>query len=475
MTIAQYPRGRRVIYSSAETVTAANVLEVLDAALSTHDKNANEIDYLYRYYKGEQPILSRIKEFRPEINNKIVENHALEIVDFKKGHIFGEPVQYVVRGERSGVSEQIAQLNEFMFTEDKAAKDKELAEWFFIAGTSYRLVLPDSFLGLKTDESPFEIATLDPRHSFVVYNYRFNKKPLMAVTRFIKENGDVVYSIYTPKTYFEIESSRFSGMHITKLENHVLNNIPIIEYPANMNRLGAFEVVLPLLDAINLVISNRLDGIEQFVQSFLKFVNCDIDDEKFLALRELGALLIKSSAGLPADVEIISEELDQTQTQVTKDDLYQAVLTICSIPDRQGGFKATSDTGTAVSLRDGWAAAEVSAKDIETVFKSADRKFLRLALNIVSTNIDKFNLSLQDISIKFTRNRTDNFLVKTQGLQGLLTSGVHPRIALATSGLFSDPEQVYVDSMEYLEKWKGSEGGIEPEGDFSIEEVINQL
>lgn len=475
MTIAQYPRGRRVIYSSAETVTAANVMEVLEAALAIHDKNANEIDYLYRYYKGEQPILNRIKEFRPEINNKIVENHALEIVDFKKGHIFGEPVQYVVRGERVGVSEQIAQLNEFMFTEDKAARDKELAEWFFITGTSYRLILPDSFLGLQTDESPFEIATLDPRHTFVIYNYRFNKKPLMAVTRFVKENGDMVYSIYTPKTYFEIESTKFSGMSITKLENHVLNDIPIIEYPANMNRLGAFEVVLPLLDAINLVISNRLDGIEQFVQSFLKFVNCDIDEDKFFALRELGALLIKSSAGLPADVDIISEELDQTQTQVTKDDLYQAVLTICSIPDRQGGFKASSDTGAAVNLRDGWAAAEVSAKDIETVFKSADRKFLRLALNIVSTNIPQFKISLKDISIKFTRNRTDNFLVKTQGLQGLLTSGVHPRIALATSGLFSDPEQVYVDSMEYLEKWKESEKETKPEDNFPIEGVMNQL
>ena len=110
-----------------------------------------------------------------------------------------------------------------------------------------------------------------------------------------------------------------------------------------------------------------------------------------------------------------------------------------------------------------------------SLFKSADRKFLRLALNIVSTNIPQFKISLKDISIKFTRNRTDNFLVKTQGLQGLLTSGVHPRIALATSGLFSDPEQVYVDSMEYLEKWKESEKETKPEDNFPIEGVMNQL
>ena len=37
------------------------------------------------------------------------------------------------------------------------------------------------------------------------------------------------------------------------------------------------------------------------------------------------------------------------------------------------------------------------------------------------------------------------------------SAGVHPRIALSTSGLFSDPEQVYADSLEYLEKWKHEE------------------
>ncbi|HHW90801.1 MAG TPA: phage portal protein, partial [Clostridiales bacterium] len=118
--------GREVIYSSVTEVTRANVVDVLEKAMNIHKKNSNEIDYLYQYYKGNQPILQRVKTIRPEINNKVVENHALEIVDFKKGYVFGEPVQYVRRGESDGVSEKITQLNEFMFAEDKAARDKEL-------------------------------------------------------------------------------------------------------------------------------------------------------------------------------------------------------------------------------------------------------------------------------------------------------------------------------------------------------------
>jgi hypothetical protein len=77
--------GRKVIYSSECEITSENVIEVLKKAVSVHLTNSSDINYLYRYYRGNQPILQRVKKFRPEINNKIVENHALEIVDFKKG------------------------------------------------------------------------------------------------------------------------------------------------------------------------------------------------------------------------------------------------------------------------------------------------------------------------------------------------------------------------------------------------------
>ena len=157
--------------------------------------------------------------------------------------------------------------------------------------------------------------------------------------------------------------------------------MPIIEYPANKSRLGAFEVVLGLLDALNTIASNRIDGIEQFVQAFMKFVNCDIDEEEFKALKELGAIKIKGEPGNPADVDIVSSELDQTQVQVTKNDLYQMVLIICwhaltgTPPARSAG-----DTGQAVMLRDGWSAAEQRAKDTELVFKRSEKRFLKIAL-----------------------------------------------------------------------------------------------
>lgn len=86
------------------------------------------------------------------------------------------------------------------------------------------------------------------------------------------------------------------------------------------------------------------------------------------------------------------------------------------------------------------------------VFKCSEKMFLRLALRIINT-VHGLDLKLSDIDIKFTRNKTDNLLVKTQGLQNMLEAGIHPQIAIANSGLFSDPEQTYLDSLPYLEKW----------------------
>ena len=90
-------RGRREIFTDVKEVTQSNITEVLKEAFSVHTVNAAEIRYLQEYEKGNQPILRRVKEIRPEINFKAVENHASEITAFKVGYMFGSPITFVQR------------------------------------------------------------------------------------------------------------------------------------------------------------------------------------------------------------------------------------------------------------------------------------------------------------------------------------------------------------------------------------------
>ena len=80
---------------------------------------------------------------------------------------------------------------------------------------------------------------------------------------------------------------------------------------------------------------------------------------------------------------------------------------------------------------------------------------LKVVLKILSLteSSEVADLKLSDIDVKFSRNRTDSLLVKTQGLMNQLQAGIHPLIAITNCGLYSDPQSVWNDSKPYLGKW----------------------
>lgn len=455
--------GRKVIYSDEKEITRDNVANVLLQVGADHAFNANQISYLYNYYKGNQPILSRVKDARPEINNKVVENRANEIVSFKTGYLMGDPVQYVSRSDDERVSSEVTKLNEFAFFEDKAPKDKELADWFHICGTAYRMVLPRTDDDM--DESPFRIFTLDPRNAFVVYSSDVEKKPLMGVKIVTPVDGTPIFTVYTDTMRYDIRDGIVIGE-----ESHTLGGIPIIEYPANQARLGSFEIVLPLLDAINEIDSDSVDGVDQFIQALLVFMGMDIEDDEVKKLKDYGAIRIPKDT----DIKYLVHELNQSQTQELKQNMYSAVLTICGIPNRNGG-SSTSDTGSAVIMRDGWSAANERAKDSEMYFKKSEKAFLKQALRIMNLR-EQTQLKVTEIDIRFTRRNYEDILSKTQVLTTLLASDmVHPKLAFQHCGLFVDPELAYQESMKYAEeKRKETEQELMKEQENGEEEPVEE-
>lgn len=428
--------GRTKIYTDVEVITSENVVDVLTKAVSVHSQNQNDIDYLWDYYRGKTDILGKVKEVRDNINHKIAVNRANEIVNFKRGYGFGEPIQYIRRGSDESLTDDINELNEFMFSQNKHAEDSTLAEWMYVCGLGVRMILP----GVE-EEEPFRIYTLDPRYSFVVHYNGLGEKAVMGVKFIIKENKEPVYSVYTKDMYFEIAKDK-----IVKAEPHVLGEVPIFEYPANTARLGSFEIALPLLNAINEVESNRLDDVEQYVNSFLALLGGTIDDETAQKLNEYKMLCLPEGT----DAKYLSGQMLQGDIQVLVDNLYDAVLTICGIPNRNGG-SSTSDTGSAVIMRDGWESAESQMKSVENEFKRSEKNFLKLVLRILRDTVGT-NLKIRDIEIKFSRRNYDNIQTKSQVLVSMLGNPkIHPELAFTHCGLFLDPESAYLQSKVWWE------------------------
>lgn len=126
-----------------------------------------------------------------------------------------------------------------------------------------------------------------------------------------------------------------------------------MEYPNNARRLSDIEITIPITDSINTLSSDRVNGIEQFVSAWIKFVNCEIDKDTFSQMRLEGALVVKSNNGEnKADVDVMTNELNQTESQVVFDDLFERFLSIQGLANRSNN-NAGGDTGNAVNLRNG--------------------------------------------------------------------------------------------------------------------------
>jgi SPP1 family phage portal protein len=433
--------GRTVIYTDVEEVTAENVVEVLKSANDSNQSNVSDIKYLYDYYKGKQPILDRQKTFNDTINNKIVENRANEIVAFKTGYFLSAPIQYIDMGEDE-VTDDLKLINGWADLESKESADLDLAEWLSICGTGFRMVLPKQER-LDDSDSPFEIFTLDPQTTFVVYSSKLGHKPMMGVTFFqLADEDKSVYYVYTQSEFFIISDDA-----IQERQSHALGMVPIIEYPANKARLGDFEIVIPLLDAINNMQSNRADGVEQFIQAILCLENMQLDDDEagfMTRLKEVGGLMLPEGS----KAYYLTQQLNQGDTQTLKDDLYNAVLYICGMPNRNGG-SSTSDTGSAVILRDGWADAEARAKITENYFKKSERKFLNMII-LISNTIGGTNIMLPQVGIRFPRRNYTNDSAKVSNLVTMLSNDwIAPQQAFEHSDMFPDPDAAFLEAKKW--------------------------
>lgn len=444
--------GRRVLYASCdpEDLTKEKIKEILNEVFPIHLKNRAEMCFLERYYRGVQPILDKKKEVRPNINNIAVENFAFMMVEFKKAYEFGKPIRYVQVGETT--NQEISLLNKLMTHDSKHEKDVELSESLFVNGIGHKITLPS-----KNKDYPFETNTLDSKNTFVVYSRNIGNKPLFGVTYYAyKENQIWKYKgyLYTAKEYYEFEYCGTFISNINDPETHILGAVPIVEYRLNKSRMGIVEVAMSMCDILNKIASSDMDGIEQFIQSLVVFVNNDVDAETFKELMALGAVKVKSeNPSFPADVKLLVNNLDHNQTDVYYNRTLSNMLSIVGMPipttKTSGG-----DTGEARQLGDGWTMADLRADNDELMFKSGEMKTLEIQLNICKTSptCPINSLTPEDIDIKFERNKSDNLLVKTQALQTLMSAGTAPRPAYSVVGLWSDPMEVVEESEKYQEE-----------------------
>ena len=474
-------RGRRRIYTDTLAITAENVIEELQWAIPWHMQNADEMRYLLNYEKGFQP-LPREKKVRSDIDIQVVDNVANQIVVFKMGYIWGNPILYIHRGNKdiSGSDDEantkqdfgVTLLNEMNEIEYVQSKDQELARFVEICGIGHQMVdVRPKFNGL----SAFELMTLNPLFSFCIYRNSAKQEKLAGVTFRRNRYGDTYYTVFTPDRRFEILNTvsildPITGQrtkvdkweHLERSgEKNPLEMIPIVEFDRAPDRTGCFERQISDMDALNVEVSDFANTVSQTTQEIWWGNDFDLpvdDDGKPVAPVGGQWVMTSSAAGNNPKIQALHSSMDLSGVQANIESKRDLILEKCYVPlqSEPGG----GSTGTAMSMSSGWAAAESAASMEERMLFRGKMEIANLEIKAIHTASDVpadsplLTLSPSDVLPQFTRNKTYDLVSKVNAMVTMIKSGVHGRVAMETVDLFTDVAQAWADSKEVIDRYQ---------------------
>lgn len=294
--------------------------------LERHKREIERLEKLRRYYKGQHEILHRVRgEGAP--NNKIVCNHAKEIADTAAGYFIGNPVSYIGEGAE--------RLKEWFKISDVDSVDMDIAKTMGIYGRAYELV------NMSDAENPTPKSyKLDPRNALIVYDDTVEHKKLFGVYYFPQEDvtGNVIgfwVHVYTKSDYFVFHTDgNMCSAKRTSQKSNPFGDVTIIEYSNNEEQQGDFEQVISLIDAYNLLMSDRVNDKEEFIDAILLLINAILGDTPEEESETIRAIKTEKLLQLPSesDARYLVRTFDESGVEILKKALEQDIHKFANVP-----------------------------------------------------------------------------------------------------------------------------------------------
>lgn len=465
-------RGRRKIYTDASSINESNVIDVLNKALIVHETNRAQVRFLINFEKGCQP-LTRKKSVRKDIDIKSISNLAHQITEFWLGYFWGNHMAFVQKSDRhpegSKATENdkaITLFNEMYDAEDMESKDQLLAYYLEVTGTCCQLI--DIKREAEDGESVFDLVTLNPLYSFVVYSSDAYEKPMLGVSYSEGNDGSKSYTCITEEQVFIINDAVkiVNGDKKSKKkfsqnsgESNPFGMINIVEFERSTDRTGVFERQIDELNALNILESDLVNDVAQTTQA--NWWGNDIELEKDEQSGEIkgvqgGQWILTKTAGNGKQPNIKALVLDYNydgvlaNIQAKHDGILERTFT-----PKQTEQSGGSTTG-ATSLSSGWAATEAVACKQAAVIKRFYKQRNKLVLKAIQksqytpTDSPMLQLKNNDIDIRPIRQRSFDLNSKVNGMATMVQNGIHPRIAMQTVDLFPNLAEAIEDSVDFM-------------------------
>ena len=360
---------------------------------------------LENYYIGKHDITTRTKDERLK-NNKVMVNHAKYITDTNVGYLLGNPVDYQVSSDYD-----IEELLNAYKKQTINDLDSEIAKDVSIFGIQYEYVYANE------DAEP-RSCEVDNKNTIIVYDDTVEHNKLFGLTyREVKEGEKFKYYeiIYADKNEKRLYRSYSKSLkQIGEAESHAFGDVPFIAYRNNAELLGDFEPVLSLIDAYNLLQSDRINDKEQLVDAILVMYGMDFDDEQADLLHESRML-----ANLPTDgkVEYLVKTLQESDVDILRQNLEADIHKISMVPNMSDVNFVGNSSGVAIRYK--LLAFEQNIKNKERYMEKGLMERFKLYNNFLVTKSKMSEVPVEEVDAVFRRNLPSNDFETSQMITNL--------------------------------------------------------
>lgn len=438
---------------------------IIQSAMATHEQNVAAMDKLFGYMHNVTNVLRKEKVQQPDINNKISINYPYIAVTTINAYCFANAPTFSCRKADEATQNKLKLFNDALDDDSYSRKLMKCTYNSGVCGLGYKYARPATRDEIKQGIYFRTVGDLDPRNTFVVRANNLDKDKVMAVNYYDRAEYDKnyrvvrknrVYNVWTkyhqwvfsPK-YGKLTNEKFT-VDGREFEAYPLayKRIPIVEYPRKQDRTSDFEMGIDLIDAINMLASNRLDDVEQAVDYLITMRDIDLEGDNLeKALMAIKQRIINfrsvQNATVQPEIKVLNTALNQSEVQTLQDFYCAKLEEVLNIPNRETRSSG-GDTGSAVESRNGFRSLENIAGIVTASTFEAENEMLDLILAICN-NISSCpfaGLTVNDIEIKENRNKVENLESATNAYSTMKSAGMNDEDAIRISRLDPDASTV---------------------------------
>lgn len=253
--------------------------DLLLSVLEEHGAGLPRLERLRRYYENSGDICNRTRTSGLP-NTKIAHGYPRYIATMASGYLIGSPVEYDDPNQNTAlepVLEEYARAN-------VESVDAEIAKYASIYGVGVEILY---VVQRGAVSSPRTVA-VSPECAFVVYDETVDRTPVFGVYTqpTYNVNGELTgmrISVYTAKsiTLYQVSDiSQIAGAQPVSVVPHYFGDVPVNEYWNAEDERGDFEGVISLIDAYDILESDRVNDKQQFVDALLVLIGCTLDEDE---------------------------------------------------------------------------------------------------------------------------------------------------------------------------------------------------